>query len=185
MDVNDEWKDVPDEVKRDYEVLRELGSGTYGVALLCKHRNSGSLVVAKVTRGAPPKRGVQHEHDVVATLPECPYLLRPTGLIPCRGHQPVILLPYMRGGDLLTLLNDRRAALPEAEARIIFLQLVAGLKHMHDHKIAHRDVKPENILFREPYNPRGKLEVVWTDFGFTREWDEDGTMQTVRGGTKI
>jgi Tol biopolymer transport system component/tRNA A-37 threonylcarbamoyl transferase component Bud32 len=55
-------------------------------------------------------------------------------------------LPYMEGGSLRDrLLREKQLPLPEA-VRIGAI-VADALAHAHDHKLIHRDVKPENILF--------------------------------------
>ena len=49
----------------------------------------------------------------------------------------------------------------ETVARKIFQQLIETIEYCHNMKIAHRDVKPENILLDESYN------VKIADFGFS------------------
>eukprot|EP00494_Astrolonche_serrata_P023679 UN23937 len=63
----------------------------------------------------------------------------------------------------------------EKLARTVFLQLVNGLKCVHDAGIAHRDLKPENLLFDKRFN----LKIA--DFGFAFNWGRKGPMSTELG----
>jgi len=81
----------------------------------------------------------------------------------------VAVLEYCAGGSLQRLLQkggacDRPHALGlgEDRSRAIAHQICAALGHMHDLGIAHRDVKPENVLFVRPDLAQVKL----CDFGF-------------------
>ena len=66
-------------------------------------------------------------------------------------------------GQLYTALNkDREFLKKEGEFNSLVYQLACGLEHMHDQEIAHRDVKPENIVFEN-----GRY--VWIDFGFSKK----------------
>ncbi|KAL6060567.1 MAP kinase-activated protein kinase 3 [Balamuthia mandrillaris] len=77
--------------------------------------------------------------------------------------------------DLFKLMKKNRKGLPEDQAKYIFVQLVRALHFLHhDHKLAHRDIKMENILIDEE-----TLEISLCDFGFAthfapttrrREW---------------
>jgi serine/threonine protein kinase len=57
----------------------------------------------------------------------------------------------MAGGDMLQYLQKRGplaadSALPEAQAKHIFLQVLSGLEFSHKNLIIHRDLKLENLL---------------------------------------
>ena len=39
--------------------------------------------------------------------------------------------------------------LNEATAKFIITQVLFGLKHLHDANVAHRNLKPENVLIRD------------------------------------
>lgn len=63
-----------------------------------------------------------------------------------------VVMPLYNGGDLLDMLDQRvDCGLPmhleATEARHVFTQIVSGLKEMHDHGIAHRDLSLENVLY--------------------------------------
>ena len=58
-----------------------------------------------------------------------------------------IALELVKGGELFDLISlDMGQKLEEKIARSIFKQILDGLSYMHATGIAHRDMKPENIL---------------------------------------
>lgn len=67
-----------------------------------------------------------------------------------------VVMPYCGSGDLFHFLleeqrlNTTTPGLPEPEARFLFRQVMAGLRHLHHAKgICHRDLSPENIMMDE------------------------------------
>lgn len=73
----------------------------------------------------------------------------------------VIVMEYICG-DLLSFIR-KRSKLSEASAKIIFKQLIEGIKFIHQNKIVHRDIKLDNILF--DLNNTVKI----CDFGVSRK----------------
>lgn len=77
---------------------------------------------------------------------------------PVAFDQECILFPLYETGDLFDYVL-KRVRLPEDEGALIVFQLTSALAHLHDHNIAHRDVKLENVLFDPAHGP------VLNDFG--------------------
>ena len=84
------------------------------------------------------------------------------------GPQVVLLLlPYLRGGSLHDLLGHMRSSstsFSETEALALFVSVCTGVRelHLHDPPLAHRDVKPGNILLNDNNCP------LLMDFGSMR-----------------
>ena len=56
-------------------------------------------------------------------------------------------MDYCEGGPILARSDlDRRRRVAEPVARSAFRGLLAGLAHLHAHRVVHGDVKPENVL---------------------------------------
>jgi tousled-like kinase len=83
----------------------------------------------------------------------------------------VTVLDFCDGGDLDQYLKLHEA-LPEKEARVIALQVFAGLRYLNQQKqkIIHYDMKPANILFHQ-----GQAKI--SDFGLSKLVQED--MQSI------
>ncbi|KAL9226976.1 hypothetical protein vseg_002729 [Gypsophila vaccaria] len=73
-----------------------------------------------------------------------------------------LVMDLAKGGDLFGKLSRRRDhRLPEALARRYFTQVVSALHYCHRHGVAHRDIKPQNLLLDE----EGNIKVA--DFGLS------------------
>ena len=77
------------------------------------------------------------------------------------GHILYLAMEYVPGRTLRDLLNSRGRLSPR-EALDIMAGVLGGLAAAHDAGIAHRDVKPENVLLSDS----GAVKVA--DFGLAR-----------------
>ncbi|KAI8819857.1 kinase-like domain-containing protein [Fimicolochytrium jonesii] len=69
-------------------------------------------------------------------------------------------------GAILDVSTEKAVQpLSEAESRRLFRQMILGIEYLHDHDIAHRDIKPDNMLLAED----GTLKIV--DFGVSEMFD--------------
>ncbi len=58
-----------------------------------------------------------------------------------------IVMDFAEGGDLQKKIKDNRGRLfPEAQILDWFAQICLGMKHVHDRKILHRDIKAQNVF---------------------------------------
>uniref|UniRef100_A0A8B9QQG6 non-specific serine/threonine protein kinase n=1 Tax=Anas platyrhynchos TaxID=8839 RepID=A0A8B9QQG6_ANAPL len=76
-----------------------------------------------------------------------------------------IVMEYCDGGDLMKRINMQHGVLfDEDQILSWFVQISLGLKHIHDRKILHRDVKAQNIFL----SSNGKIAKLG-DFGIARQ----------------
>jgi serine/threonine protein kinase len=76
-------------------------------------------------------------------------------------------LEYLAGGSLEELLQRERV-LPTELAVTIAFQVGLALEHLHAAGIAHLDLKPDNVLFRDVPRAGVQPEPVLIDFGLSR-----------------
>jgi serine/threonine protein kinase len=88
----------------------------------------------------------------------------------------VIVLEFGAGGEMIQHLMQG-GPFSEPVARFYFRQMIEAIAHLHSNGIAHRDIKPDNILMDDHYNLR------LADFGFagSRTQHSDGKMHTYLG----
>ncbi|CAL2032914.1 unnamed protein product [Caenorhabditis brenneri] len=137
----------------DYYKLTDehLGSGAYGSVKTCKSIKSSQEFAVKIV----DKQGETHSRKRI---------LREVNIFKtCKGHPNIVqlldwfeddkyfylVMEKMRGGPLLQHILQR-GYFTEEEARRVTKDIASALKFMHDRGIAHRDVKPENILCTDP-----------------------------------
>ncbi|KAL1615574.1 Serine/threonine-protein kinase 17A, partial [Neofusicoccum ribis] len=60
-------------------------------------------------------------------------------------HAYYLAMEYMEHGSLFDYMKNSAAAFPEEEVKEIVSQLLEGLRYMHQHDYAHRDLKPGDL----------------------------------------
>jgi len=124
-----------------------LGEGSYGRVVTCQNVYTGLEYAVKIIEKRP---GLYNRSKVLKEI-EIYHL--------CRGHRNIIqLIEYfeeddqfylifekIRGGPLLSHIQER-ICFTESEASAIVKNLAEAIKHLHKQGIAHRDLKPDNIL---------------------------------------
>lgn len=103
---------------------------------------------------------------------------KPSLLISSPAAEQIVAVTEFADGELYQIVeDDRTLALPQI--RDIARQLVDALRYLHNHRIMHRDMKPQNILV-------GKGGVIkLCDFGFARAMSTNTMVLTSIKGTPL
>jgi serine/threonine-protein kinase len=86
----------------------------------------------------------QREEEIGASLSH-PYILKIFAIPPEEKSRPYIVMEYLQGQTLASLLREVHP-LPEPDAVRIASRVCEALDVMHHHQIVHRDLKPQNIM---------------------------------------
>jgi eukaryotic-like serine/threonine-protein kinase len=78
---------------------------------------------------------------------------------------PALIMEYLRGVDLSTLLQREGRLLPERAGRLL-AQLCDVLAAAHQAGIVHRDIKPGNLMILHPCTPHETVKLM--DFGLAK-----------------
>ncbi|MDP2434790.1 MAG: serine/threonine-protein kinase, partial [archaeon] len=160
----------------DYQVLSELGQGSFAVVHLAVHRVTGQRVAVKVIDRTKMKHDTtKAEVDILMSL-DHPGVIKILAIY--ESEQEIsIVMELVEGGDLFDRI-DAKGRYPEEEARELFKQLCHCVNYLHSQGVAHRDLKPENILM---VSPSDDTSIKLTDFGVSKMIDEGTMMQTLCG----
>jgi serine/threonine-protein kinase len=161
-----------------YRLLSKLGEGGMGVVYLAERAGDATRVAVKVLspRLAEDSEAVRRfEHEARAALS-----VRHRNLV--RGiefsrldGQWAFVMEYVEGTTLSRLIRER-GALDEVTALEIALQVGLALGAIHERRLVHRDVKPENIMVRP-----GEEPALLMDLGLARGVGENWTRLTMTG----
>src|SRR5437764_12646382 len=160
----------------NYRLTRLLGQGGFASVYLGEHIHLNTSAASKLLHASMTKNETDRffaEARMISNL-DHPHIVRMIdfGL---DDTTPYLIMPYAPNGSLRTLHREG-TALPLATAVLYVRQIALGLQYAHDHRLVHRDVKPENILL----GPQNKLWL--SDFGIalvTRTSHQQSTKDTV------
>uniref|UniRef100_A0A0D3FPG1 non-specific serine/threonine protein kinase n=2 Tax=Oryza TaxID=4527 RepID=A0A0D3FPG1_9ORYZ len=145
-----------------YELVRDIGSGNFGVARLMRDRRTMELVAVKyIERGEKIDDNVQREIINHRSLKH-PNIIRFKEVILTPTHLAIVM-EYASGGELFERIC-KNVRFSEDEARYFFQQLISGVSYCHSMQVCHRDLKLENTLLDGSPAPRLKI----CDFGYSK-----------------
>jgi DNA-binding response OmpR family regulator len=159
-----------------YRIVESIGSGGMADVYLADHRGLETRVALKVMRhhGAEGDLAVKRFEREVSALSS----LRHRHIVAIYdavlwGPVRYYAMEYLPGHSLARRL--REGPLPPGHALRILRSVARGVAHAHRHRIIHRDLKAENILFAAD----GRAVV--TDFGLHLKLDKKGPRLTKSG----
>ncbi|XP_075385624.1 inhibitor of nuclear factor kappa-B kinase subunit epsilon isoform X1 [Tenrec ecaudatus] len=161
-----------------------LGQGATASVYKARSKKSGELVAVKVFNNVSylrPHEVQVREFEVLRKLKHQNivklFAVEETG----GSRQKVLVMEYCPGGSLLSVLErpENAFGLPEDEFLVVLRCVVAGMNHLREHGVVHRDIKPGNIM--RLVGAEGQSVYKLTDFGAARELDDDEKFVSVYG----
>ena len=156
-----------------YRLIQRLGEGGFGevweaenegrrCAVKCLHPElmRNEAVVTRFFREAIAAAAITSAHLVKVE----DWNLHPEG-----GHPPYLVMEYLAGRDLASVLEDE-GLLEPARAVGLLLQVCSALAVAHRKGIVHRDLKPENIFLTTGDDGSELVKVL--DLGVAKFQDE-------------
>ncbi|KAL9239352.1 hypothetical protein vseg_013685 [Gypsophila vaccaria] len=157
----------------DFERLGRISEGSYGIVHKARDKESGEIVALKKLK--MDKNNGEEGFPI--------YFLREINTLLALNHpsivnvREVVVDDSVRNGfdniflamdyvehDLKELMKSRKRCFSQCEAKGLMLQLLEGVKYLHDNWILHRDLKTSNLLV----NDKGELKIC--DFGMARQY---------------
>eukprot|EP00698_Gefionella_okellyi_P002597 TRINITY_DN12432_c0_g1_i1.p1 TRINITY_DN12432_c0_g1~~TRINITY_DN12432_c0_g1_i1.p1 ORF type:complete len:812 (+),score=171.27 TRINITY_DN12432_c0_g1_i1:80-2515(+) len=150
-----------------YELLEVIGKGTYGKVFKARRKSNGDVICLKQVTLDSMSQREQEE-----TLNEAEVFSRVDHFNIIKHHESFVengtlnmVMDFAVSGDLFTKLRQQQqqnAPFSEDQLWTYLIQIAMGLHHLHEKRILHRDIKPQNIFLDEHNN------VKIGDFGLGR-----------------
>ncbi|CAK5031589.1 unnamed protein product [Meloidogyne enterolobii] len=169
------------EIKHRFEITAKLGSGTYGkVSLAFDHKTEREVAVKLIKKSA-----IENKQDLVRIRREIRIMsmLNHPNLIQIyevfeNKDKIILVMEYASGGELYDYVS-KNGSLSEQEARRIFRQITSAVLYCHKNKVAHRDLKLENILLDS--NNNAKI----ADFGLSNYFGQRNKLLSTFCGSPL
>ncbi|KAK7788610.1 hypothetical protein R5R35_005504 [Gryllus longicercus] len=161
-----------------------LGKGATGAVFQGVNKNNGEPVAVKTFNQLSHMR----PHDVQVREFEVLKKVKHENIVKLlaieeeqEGRGKVIVMELCTGGSLFNILDDpeNTYGLQESEFLLVLEHLSAGMKHLRDNSLVHRDLKPGNIM--KFIKDDGTTVYKLTDFGAARELEEDQQFMSLYG----
>jgi len=128
-----------------YTIKRAIGRGGFGEVYYATSDSGKEVALKLILRNLDvERRGVIQCMNL-----KCPNLLTIFDLKSNDEGDSFVVMEYVAGPSLASVLKQYPEGLPLHEVRHWLKGLVEGVAYLHDHGIVHRDLKPANLFMEE------------------------------------
>ena len=178
--------ETEDYIDNKYIITKKIGEGSYGKVYLVKLKDTNKEFAVKVLQKEDKMIELKIKIIKIFSSLKNKYIINMIdngkGQIIRKGNdkgeKEYLVYEYAPKGTLFDyFIYPNKSFLEEKYAKILFKNILKGVQAMHNNKICHRDIKLENILLDENFDPK------ICDFGFVITVHE-GKKLKGRCGTK-
>lgn len=151
----------------EFERLNKIDEGTYGVVYRAKDKKTGEIVALKKVKMEKEREGFPltslREINILLSF-DHPSIVDVKEVVVGSNLDSIFMVMEYMEHDLKALMETMKQPFSQSEVKCLMLQLLEGVKYLHDNWVLHRDLKTSNLLL----NNRGELKIC--DFGLARQY---------------
>ena len=154
----------------EYEKLNKISEGTYGIVYRAKDKKTGEIVALKKVKILDRRDAEEYgfpltslrEINILASFHH-PSIVKVKEVVVDDHDNVYMVMEYMEH-DFKGLMESMKRPFSTSDVKCLMLQLMEGVKYLHDNWVLHRDLKTSNLLL----NNQGELKIC--DFGMARQY---------------
>ena len=146
---------------KDYEIIGDLGSGSYGSVKKVRHKKLKEIRAMKII--LKKMDNSKTEIDIMRKISH-PNIVNIFDIYE-DSKKYYIMMEICEGGELFEAISEQ-GAFTEQDCAYILRQILSAVSYLHSKNIMHRDIKPENIMLTKKINKKNnRYEIKLIDFG--------------------
>ncbi|TYH61593.1 hypothetical protein ES332_D07G063000v1 [Gossypium tomentosum] len=164
----------------EYERLNKISEGTYGVVFRARDKKTGEIVALKKVK-ILDRRELEEFGFPLTSLREINILasFNHSSIVKVKevvvdDHDNVYMVMEYMEHDLKALMESMKWPFSTSDVKCLMLQLLEGVKYLHDNWVLHRDLKTSNLLLSN----QGELKIC--DFGMARQYGSPQKQYTTK-----
>ncbi len=139
-----------------FKILSKVGEGSYSTVLKVQRIEDGNIYALKRVKfkklSDKEKQNALNEIRILASIKDKNVISYKEAFFDEKDSSLGIVMEYADKGDLFQVITERKKTknyFDEQEIWKTFVQLLKGLKSLHDLNILHRDIKSANVFLFE------------------------------------
>ncbi|ONM16457.1 hypothetical protein ZEAMMB73_Zm00001d003222 [Zea mays] len=151
----------------EFERLNKINEGTYGVVYRARDKKTSEIVALKKVKMEREREGFPltslREINILLSFHH-PSIVDVKEVVVGSSLDSIFMVMEYMEHDLKGVMETMKQPYTQSEVKCLMLQLLEGVKYLHDNWVLHRDLKTSNLLL----NNRGELKIC--DFGLSRQY---------------
>lgn len=138
---------------KEFKFIKQLGKGAFGKVDLVQRREDGQIYAMKIVKisqlNTKEQENALNEVRVLASISHPNIIGYKEAFFDSESQSLNIVMEYAEDGDLESKIKNHmknKTHFPENEIWSYLIQMIEGLKALHDIKTMHRDLKSANVF---------------------------------------